>query len=667
MSAQSANLPPTPATAPAPTGDGSALAVLLLTALVFVAGPVVLLPALLVRWLLGWRWPDRLVAWTLVLFGTSGALLLLVFSGYAAAWLAAARWLAAEVTPWWSGAAAPTGMQLLLLLGVGLLVGTAFGAIRWVTLQAQLEADLYDGKDERERRMRTEERRRRKVAQKVQRWARAGNPVLRTVLKPLAVPTGDARGPFVGVYQHGSLGGPRITLRRRPEDRFWRSGQNVRVPLGPGSPVQHLVVLGGTGTGKTESTLRLCEWALARGWACVYMSAKEPPSFADATAPRLVQQAERLGRSSRVLLPDVSPFDAMRGDVDDVRDRLMAMEPWSEPYYEHVGNLTLAIALETGVPITSLADLVSSLTPSRMRRQAMASDDSRIAEVVAALEDRTVAGALTRYASLAVSLRGWVGSGGRSLPRVASATPVTPGNTSWAWEDADLCVAELPMGTKPKAGRALMRLMVRDLGAYLFDVERRRQVDGKRQPVLLVVEEVGALAADPVVGPEFVNLVERARSAGAVCVLSAQDPLGLGDERVTSAVLTNAATLTFRQTTQAEAVAQLAGTAEERADEASKTYDERGLGTGGSTRRQYVMALNPQELRRFGLGEAALIALGKYCTVAAVQPDSGYEMSTKSDGQATRDEVGIDGSELVQQPAVLIEARMAEIEGGDFS
>lgn len=610
---QGTSSPPTPPPAPAPSSGGSGPAAVLLGLLVVVATPMVLLPALIVRAVLTRRWPDRAVAGLLAVLGAAGVAGVLLASSYVSTWLHVGRWLLWEVNPWARvPVEQPSTAAWLLLAGTGLAAGTVYGALRWWSMQTAAEADLYDGRDERERRMRVEERRRRKVAQRVQRVSRASRlGVLRAAAAPLAVPLGDARGPFVGVYQHGTLGGHRIELRRRPEDRLWRSGSSVRVPLGSGSPVQHLVVLGATGTGKTETTLRLCDWALSRRWQVIYVSAKEPPSRQEAAAPRLTPTSDQLGQSSRVLLPDVSPFDAMRGDLDDVRDRLLAMEPWSEPYYEHAGNLLLAIALETGVPVSGLADLVSSLTPARMRAQSAASGDPRVAEVVAALEDRTVAGALMRYASLAVSLRGWVGQG--------------PGSSSWAWEDADLCVAELPMGTKPKAGRALMRLMVRDLGAYLFDPVRRRTLpDGSRQPMLLVVEEVGALAADPVVGPEFVNLVERARSAGAVCVLSAQDPLGLGDDRVQSAVLTNAATLTFRQTTQAEAVAQLVGTGDQRVDEASKTYDESGLGTGGSTRKQYAMDLNPQELRRFGLGEAALIALGKVCTLAAVQPDSGY-------------------------------------------
>lgn len=600
---------------------GAGLAALVLAAFVVAAGPLVLVPALLVRWLLGWRWPDRLVAALLGAVAASG-LALVWLGGYGAAWLSVARWAVARWTPWLQGSPAPTVAAWLLLAGAGILAGTLYGALRWWTAQAAAERDLYDGKEEQERRQRAEERRRRRTVQTVQRWSRGSRAG--ALLAPLAVPLGDARGPFVGVYQRGPLGGPRVTGWRRPEDRLWRAGTAVRVPLGPGSPVQHVVVLGATGVGKTESTLRFCEWALSQRWQVIYLSAKEPPSPREAAAPRLTRQAEPLGRTSRVLLPEVSPFDALRGDLADVRDRLVAMEAWGEPYWEHVANLLLAIALETGTPVEGLADLVASLTPTRMRSQVAASGDPRVQEIVAALGDRDVAGALARYASLAVSLRGWVGTTASPDTGSPMTQLVNGACDSWAWEDADLCVAELPMSTRPKAGRALLRLMVRDLGAYLTDPDRRRMRDGRPVPLLLVVEEVGALSGDPVVGAEFVSLVERARSAGAVCVLTAQDPAGLGEDRVRDAVLTNAATLTYRQTTAAELVAGLAGTAEVRADEASRTYDERGLGTGGSTRRQYVMALNPQELRRLGMGEAALVALGRFCTVAAVRAESGY-------------------------------------------
>ena len=54
-----------------------------------------------------------------------------------------------------------------------------------------------------------------------------------------------------------------------------------------------------------------------------------------------------------------------------------------------------------------------------------------------------------------------------------------------------------------------------------------------------------------------------------------------------------------------------------------------GLGTaffgrvGNDTEGEAALA----ELRRFGVGEAALIALGRSCTMATVQADSGYRLS----------------------------------------
>jgi FMN-dependent NADH-azoreductase len=192
-------------------------------------------------------------------------------------------------------------------------------------------------------------------------------------------------------------------------------------------------------------------------------------------------------------------------------------------------------------------------------------------------------------------------------------------------------------------------MMIRDFGSYLVS-RQRRQVDanGKRRKVLFVVEEAGAVAGDPVIGKEFVDLVERARTAGCFSVLSAQDPMGLGDERAQSAILTNAAVATYRQTTQAEMVAQLAGT--RRTDEGSATYNQAGRieGEGGSTRRQYAMKLNPQLLRELKAGELVVIAEGKYAYVVAAMTKAGFALPESARAKELMDRL-YDAQDLEQQ------------------
>lgn len=556
--------------------------------------PAVAVVALVTYLALRHKWPDRLVMWVLTLVGLPIAAAVLWWTDYAGRWI--------EVISGWRSGHDPTAGDWLAVVAIGAAVGPILGALVWRVKQRKRERSPYSGEDEREYRMRAEEIRRQTVVHWAQRIRHTGSPTARKLVKPLSLPLGDSQGPFVGKYQRGDLAAP------------WRTGGRVRIPLRSGQ-VRHLVVLGASGLGKTETTLGpLCEWALTEGYQVVYLSCKEPPGPEDAAAPRLAALAESLDKTCKVLIPGYSPFDPMRGDVQDIRDRLVKIEEWGDRYWQHCANLLVGLALELsaakGQDINSLPDLVYSLIRSKLK-ELSESTDPRVEELVKSLEDRAVAGAMTRYASMALHLREWV-------------APAAAGG--WSFEDADVICAELPTGRRPEAGAALMRLMVRDFGSYLVSRSRRQTMaNGKRRPVLFILEEAGAVAGDPVIGQGLVDLVERARSADAFCVLSAQDPMGLGDERAQSAIMTNAAVISYRQTTQAEMVAQLAGT--RRTDEGSATYDDVGvLAAGGSTRRQHAFKLNPQLLREMGAGELVVIAGGRYAYAVAAMTAAGFQL-----------------------------------------
>src|SRR4051794_284383 len=162
-----------------------------------------------------------------------------------------------------------------------------------------------------------------------------------------------------------------------------------------------------------------------------------------------------------------------------------------------------------------------------------------------------------------------------------------------------------------------MRMILRDFGSYLVDPQRRQLgPDGRPRPVVIVIEEVGAVTGDPVIGREFVNQVERNRDADSYTVMTAQDPTGFGTGHTWSALSTNAVVLTYRQSEQAEPISKLAGT--ERVTEGGADYDEDNtLKRQGVARRQHAFKVNPQMLRTLGLGEFVLISAGRYAKVAA--------------------------------------------------
>jgi hypothetical protein len=569
-----------------------------LTVLCMVVLTVLLPAAALVAWVVNRRLrrrPDKLIARLILAYGLLGAISLMAFTDYPVAW-----WRV--MVSWWTPGLTATWQDWLAVVVVALAYGPLFGAAGWLVGQSGRERSPFNGAEYLDQRHAYEDHRRRRVMHAAQRVHHTGGTAAaRAAVKPFTVPPGDRLGPFLGLYQRGDL----ATKRKSP----WRKGRYLRLPLLSGL-VRHLVVLGASGMGKSETVLTVCEYAIRSDWQVLYISAKEPPSPKDSAAPRLAAQARTSHRTHRSLLASSQPFDASRGTTDEIRDKFTRIEAWGDPFWRHCANLLLGLVLDlsadVGRAVRSLPEIVGSLT--RRELQDLSANDPKVRELVDALSDHAVSGAMTRYASMAIHLRDWIG--GREAG-------------GWCWDDADVCIAELPTGRQPEAGQALLRLMVREAGTYLFDPARRRKrANGSTMPVLLVVEEAGEVSTDEVIGREFVSLVERGRSAGVVVVLTAQDPTGLGDERAQTALFTNATTITYRQPVSAQQLADMIGT--EWRTEASAVVAGDLLEQAGSARRQQTYKCPPQYLRELGHAEAVLFVGGRYASFTAAMAAGGY-------------------------------------------
>jgi hypothetical protein len=542
------------------------------------------------------RWSDRLIAVVLAGAGLTATWWAMGALDYWTAW----AHIAMQLTGLAEEPATPADWATVA--GIGIALGPGLAGPLWLISQLRRERSPFNGADEREHRQLCEERRRLVVTHAAQRARHTAPLPVAVAARPLAVELGDGHGPVVGRFQRGDL--------RRP----WRTHGRVRLPM-THPDNRHLLILGATGLGKTETALTIAEWAARNGRQVIYLTCKEPPSARKSAAPRLAAIADQQGLRFRSLLARSAPYDPMRGDLAEVRDRLIRIEEWGDRYWAAVANTLVALALELnaeqGKKVDALPDLVYSLVRGRLANLAKKSADPRVAELVDAFNYNDLGGALMRYASMAIHLRGWIG-------------PASAGG--WSFEDTDVACIELPTVSRPEAATALMRLILRDFGSYLVDPYRRQHgADGKPKPVVIVIEEAGAVSGDPVIGREFVNQVERNRDAGAYSVLTAQDPTGFGGGHTWSALSTNAVVLTYRQSEQAEPVAKLAGT--ERVTEGGADYDrDNSLKLQGVARRQHAFKVNPQLLRTLGIGEFVLISAGRYAKVAAALPRLSFHL-----------------------------------------
>lgn len=487
------------------------------------------------------------------------------------------------------------------LAGYGLAAGPTVGAIAARLIQRAREASPLRGEEIAEKREAAEDRRRCATAQGTQKMAHglssenSASRAVSRVAEQMAVPLGSEKGPFIGRYLRGDLD--------------WKTTRGLL--LIPRARTGHIHVEGRTQQGKSEVVHRLTEWAMQyepQGQV-IYLNAKEAAPGKEPSR-RLVAHAESLAKTYNVLVPGYRPYDVMRGSRAQIRQKLMDVELFSEPHHEAGTNLVLALGLEMCGSDAELSQVIQQMADKERVKQ-WASTSPFAARLVEMIDDRSWQGAVTRYASDALDLAGWIGGAGFH---------------GFGFEDAQVSALDLPTSSEPKSAQMLLRLLLQDITAYLTDARRPCKADGTFEPLTIVLEELSALDSDPVIGRRVVNLMERALGANARFVVVSQDALGLGGEREQSAVLTNATVISFAQVSQAQKIAELAGT--RKRAEASGSYSGRltpdEFASSGSKRMQDQYAVHPNDLRNLRKGECFVFHGGQYAKAAGVLSRLGY-------------------------------------------
>ena len=503
------------------------------------------------------------------------------------------------------------GLDAAAVLGgtvVAVVTGALLGAAYFLADQRYREGVPVGGDIATEARIRAEGARRRRSASRRTRMAYSGgrpeNPVMRKAVDLAAPPLVTKHGLVVGPFLRGDL------------TRFCRRGSLV-LPLGS-TEVKHLVVLGTTGTGKSEFVWRVAEHDLVSrvaglGGQLVYLNAKQTAPE-QSSAIRLSRIAKGFDVDVRALIRDHSGFDMLRGSISDQRGKLLAIERFGDDYWRHVSNILASLVLDlrsaTRQPVSSLPQLVHSLNAPTLKQLAKEYPDAET--LLDSLNSQAMWGALTRYASVALTLQGYLAG---------------PSEGGWSWEDADVAVCDLPSGTDRQAAASLMRVMLLDLQQYLSSPRRPRDGFGKYLPVTVVLEELSALDDDPIIGRAVLDLMERGRSLNVRVIVVAQDDLGLGDERARTAILGSGTIAAFRVPARAEEVANMGGTY--RRTESSGAYSG-WIASGhdvGSQRNQYSFRVHPDELRQLGLGECWVMHQGRSAKAYTLQPPSFFDES----------------------------------------
>jgi conjugal transfer pilus assembly protein TraD len=393
------------------------------------------------------------------------------------------------------------------------------------------------------------------------------------------------------------------------------AGHPVRVPFG-GRSGSHTLVLGATGSGKTETETALAVRAVEHGLGVIAVDPKGDR--------RLEQELRRVcaerGHPFSLWSPEgesvYNPY--ARGGDTEIADKALLGERWTEPHYLRQAQRYLGHEVRTlraaGISVT-LAALVAHLEPARLEAAARGLDAQQAAPVRRYLDRLTrrqradLAGVRDRLAILAES------AAGRWLDPVAAGPQAPVIDLLSVARRGEVVLFRLDADRQPLLSAMLGAAVVADLvtvAASLQDEPAR---------ALVLIDEFSAVGAEPVG-----RLFGRARSAGLSLVLGTQEFADLrkaGRSELVDQVLGNlAALVAHRQAVpaSAELVAEMAGhrgvwivTRRESGPSG------RGRRDGSSRTRGSEPVLDADRVRRLDPGEAVVLVPGGATPVAVTR------------------------------------------------
>jgi hypothetical protein len=354
------------------------------------------------------------------------------------------------------------------------------------------------------------------------------------------------------------------------------------VLLSPGRLCRHLLVCGATGSGKTETLLRLA-WTLARtgDTPVFYLDGKGDRE----TAARLSGLMADAGRQTRVFPNE--PFDAWRGEPHEIHGRLMEIIDYASDgpaaWYRDVAKNVLRLVCEhpDGPPRSSTQAL------ARMDADALGKAHQG-SSALAALTVQQIRQVRLRYEAFFGQTRGALDGG-------------------WAWEDTQAAYLLLDSLALREETAGLARMLFEDFAHYFTTRKPRHQF------AVLIVDEFSSLAE----GAGMAGRIEQARGFNTSLILAPQVVAGMGDETEASRILGSVETIICHRVNTPEEIIALAGT--RRAVEYSTHFATEGATGEGSARIQHQFKVDPNKVRGLAPGQAYVISRGRAMRIQVLQ------------------------------------------------
>lgn len=335
---------------------------------------------------------------------------------------------------------------------------------------------------------------------------------------------------------------------------------------------QHLVIVGGTGSGKTVTASRIA-YGVARylGWQVIFINAKGDSETAQEFMGLMKSADIRCG----AFFPELA-YGGWRGDSTAIINRLMAIEDYSEPYYKSVAKKVITLAVRAGeAPPRSAQEFLARLDVAMLKDWYRGTPE---AQVVQAIKADELQGVHNRYWAFFAALDGKL-------------------DGQWAFEDVAVAHVLLDGTALKEEAQSLGRFLVEDFSHY---VAVRKAKDRR---VLFILDEFSALSMHT----DAANLFERIRSLGGSVIVTSQSYAGLGTDA--ERILDAAAGLIVHQENNPEELVSRAGTTSRM--ERSIQVDDEGPTGLGSMRLQDTYRVHPDSARQLEKGQCFVVCRGR--------------------------------------------------------
>jgi DNA helicase HerA-like ATPase len=356
---------------------------------------------------------------------------------------------------------------------------------------------------------------------------------------------------------------------------------------------QHTFLCGTTGSGKTTTILCFVDYALRNGLPLVVVDGKGDPDLARTLASMAGSHNRELQLFS-ISEPERSwnynPLSC--GGPTELKDRLMELSEWREPYYQYMAERYLQMAFtlfEKTYGSFDLSSFIYGLAPEKLellacRLKAPAS----VLNYLSSIDKKGISGLIDRLTLIIESQIGhlFCNEPGKTISLVDSVA------------SKNVILFSLDSLAYPLYAKLLGRLVVNDLKA----VASRRTKDDPL--VLTVYDEFNVFARRNVV-----DLINKTRSKGFAALIAAQSlaDLDICDSALRKQIIQNCNTLIIQRqnaSEDAEELSRIIGT-EETWMMTHQVDSNGGTGTG-SLRFVKELMIHPDKIKRLQVGQAVI-------------------------------------------------------------